>query len=135
MVESEIPRAIRYLDVPGYPAPHSPYSHAVVANGFVFVSGQIPAKLGGAPTEIVGSTMQEQTRQALRNVETILKAAGSSLDRIVKVTVLLARTDLYKEMNEAYAEFFPGAKPARAMARFGADIPGVMVAIEAVALA
>jgi 2-iminobutanoate/2-iminopropanoate deaminase len=135
MAEFEIPRAICYLDVPGYPAPHSPYSHAVVANGFVFVSGQIPVKPGGAPTEIVGSTMQEQTHQALRNVETILKAAGSSLDRIVKVTVLLARTDLYKEMNEAYAEFFPGAKPARAMARFGADIPGVMVAIEAVALA
>ena len=74
-------------------------------------------------------------REALRNVETILKAAGSSLDRVVKVTVLLARGDLYKEMNEAYAEFFPGAKPARAMVRFGADIPGVLVAIEAVALA
>src|SRR5579872_1924950 len=135
MAESESARAIHYVDVPGYPAPHSPYSHAVVANGFVFVSGQIPVKPGGAPTEIVGSTMQEQTRQSLRNVETILKAAGSSLDRVVKVTVLLARTDLYKEMNEAYAEFFPGAKPARAMARFGADIPGVMVAVEAVALA
>src|SRR5579872_4914047 len=135
MAESESARAIRYVDVPGYPAPHSPYSHAVVANGFVFVSGQIPVKPGGAPTEIVGATMQEQTRQSLRNVETILKAAGSSLDRVVKVTVLLAHTDLYKEMNEAYAEFFPGAKPARAMARFGADIPGVMVAVEAVALA
>ena len=51
--------------------------------------------------------MQEQTRQALRNVETILKAAGSSLHRVVKITVLLARPDLYREMNEAYAEFFP----------------------------
>ena len=99
------------------------------------VSGQIPARPGGGPTEIVGDTMQEQTRQALRNVETILKAAGSSLDRVVKVTVLLARPDLYQEMNEAYAEFFPGAKPARSMARFGADIPGVLVAIDAVALA
>ena len=49
--------------------------------------------------------------------------------------MLLARSDLYKQMNEACAEFFPGAKPARAMARFGADIPGVLVAIEAVALA
>ena len=125
---------IRYIiDIPGYPAPHSPYSHAVVANGFVFVSGQIPVRPGGAPTEIVGTTMQEQTRQSLRNVKTILEAAGSSLDRVVKITVLLARTDLYKEMNEAYAEFFPGAKPARAMARFGADIPGVLVAIEAIA--
>ena len=60
---------------------------------------------------------------------------GSSLDRVVKVTVLLARPDLYREMNEAYAEFFPGPKPARAMVRFGADIPGVLVAIEAIALA
>ncbi len=125
---------VRHItDVPGYPAPHSPYSHAVVANGFVFVSGQIPVRPGGGPTEIAGTTMQEQTRQSLRNVEMILKAAGSSLDRVVKVTVLLARPDLYKEMNEAYAEFFPGPKPARAMARFGADIPGVLVAIEAVA--
>jgi len=90
---------------------------------------------GGGPTEIIGETMQEQTRQALRNVQTILEAAGTSLERVVKVTVLLARPDLYKEMNEAYAEFFPGAKPARAMARFGAEIPGVLVAVEATALA
>ena len=54
---------------------------------------------------------------------------------MVKVTVLLARPDLYCEMNEAYAEFFPSAKPARAMVRFGAEIPGVLVAIEAIALA
>jgi len=77
--------------------------------------------------------MHEQTRQCLRNIRTILEAAGSSLDRVVKVTVLLVRTDLYQEMNEAYAEFFPGPKPARAMAKFGADIPGVLVAIEAIA--
>lgn len=124
----------RYVtDIPGYPAPHSPYSHAVVANGFVFVSGQIPVRPGGGPIEIVGKTMHEQTRQSLRNVQMILEAAGSSLDRVVKITVLLVRTDLYQEMNEAYAEFFPGPKPARAMAKFGADIPGVLVAIEAIA--
>jgi 2-iminobutanoate/2-iminopropanoate deaminase len=127
--------AIHYVDVPDYPAAHSPYSHAVIANGFVFVSGQIPVRPAGDSTEVVGDTMGEQTRQALRNVQTILKAVGSSLDRVVKVTVLLARPDLYKEMNEAYAEFFPGQKPARAMVRFGADIPGVLVAIEAIALA
>src|SRR5262245_59509651 len=128
--------AIRHLEaVPGYPAPHSPYSHAVAANGFVFVSGQIPVRPGGRPTEVVGTTMMEQTRQSLRNVDAILRAAGSSLERVVKVTELLARPDLYQEMNAAYAEFFPGPKPARAMARFGADIPGVLVAIEAIALA
>jgi 2-iminobutanoate/2-iminopropanoate deaminase len=131
----QIMSAIHHIDVPDYPTPHSPFSHAVVANGFVFVSGQIPVKPGGGPTEIVGETMQEQTRQAMRNVQSILKAAGSSLERVVKVTVLLARPDLYQEMNEAYAEFFTGAKPARSMVRFGADIPGVMVAIEAIALA
>jgi 2-iminobutanoate/2-iminopropanoate deaminase len=126
---------IHPVDVPGYPAAHSPYAHAVVANGFVFVSGQIAVRPGGGATEVVGDTMGEQTRQALRNVETILRAAGTSLDRVVKVTVLLARPDLYREMNEAYAEFFPGAKPARSMVRFGADIPGVLVAIDAIALA
>lgn len=120
-------------EIPGYPAPHSPYSHAVVANGFVFVSAQIPVRPGGGPTEVMGATMQEQTRQSLRNLKTILEAAGSSLDRVVKTTVLLTRPDLYREMNEAYAEFFPGPKPARTMARFGAEIPGVLVAIEAIA--
>ena len=126
---------IQYVDVPDYPAAHSPYSHAVVANGFVFVSGQIPARSGGGPTEVIGNTTREQTRQALRNVQAILMAAGSSLERVVKVTVLLARPDLYQEMNEAYAEFFPGAKPVRSMVRFGAEIPGVLVALEAIALA
>jgi 2-iminobutanoate/2-iminopropanoate deaminase len=127
--------AIHHVDVPSYPAAHSPYSHAVLANGFVFVSGQIPVRPEGGPTDVVGDTIQEQTRQALRNLETVLKAAGSSLDRVVKVTVLLARPDLYREMNEAYAEFFPETKPARSMVRFGADIPGVLVAIDAIALA
>ncbi len=81
--------------------------------------------------------MQEQTRQALRNAQAILEASGSSLDKIVKVTVLLdqsaARPDLFKEMNEAYAEFFPGPKPARAVARLGVEMPGILVSIEAVA--
>ncbi len=53
----------------------------------------------------------------------------------MKISVLLARPDLYNEMNEAYAEFFPNAKPARSMVRFGAEIPGVLVAIDAIALA
>lgn len=126
---------IRHVAVAGYPPPHSPYSHATIANGLVFVSGQIAVSPGGGPTDVVGDTMQEQTRQALRNVEMILQAAGSSLDRVVKITVLLARPELYREMNEAYAEFFPGPKPARTMARFGADIPRVLVAIDAIALA
>jgi len=125
----------RHIDsIPGYPAPHSPYSHAVVANGFVFVSGQIAVRPAGGSLEVVGVSMQEQTHQALRNVSAILEAAGSSLERVVKMTVLLARPDLYQEMNEAYAEHFPGPKPARVIARLGAAVPGVLVSIDAIPL-
>ena len=125
---------IRHInDVPGLPVPHSPFSHAVVANGFVFVSGQAAVRPGGGPLDMAGDTIKEQTHQALRNVQAVVEAAGSSLDRIVKVTVLLARPELGREMNEAYAEFFPGPKPARAIARLGVEIPGVLVSIEAVA--
>jgi 2-iminobutanoate/2-iminopropanoate deaminase len=128
--------AVRYVnDIPGYPPPHSPYSHAVVANGFVFVSGQIGVRPGGGPTDVAGATMQEQTLQALRNVQSILEAAGSSMDRVVKITVLLARPELAKEMNEAYASFFTGPRPARAIARLGVELPNIMVSIEAVAVA
>ena len=123
------------VDVPGYPPSHSPYSHAVVANGFVFVAGQAAVRPGGGALEVVGTTIQEQTRQAMRNVETVLKTTGSGLDKLVKVTILIARPQDFAGMNEAYAEFFPGNKPARAVARLGPEIPGVLISIEAVALA
>lgn len=128
--------SIRHVtSVPGYPATQYPYSPAVVANGFVFVSGQIAVRPGGGSPVIVGTTMQEQTHQVLRNLRAVLEAAGSSLERIVKVTVLLARPDLFKEMNEAYAEHFPGPKPARSVAQLGANVPGVLISIDAIALA
>jgi 2-iminobutanoate/2-iminopropanoate deaminase len=121
--------------VPGYPATQYPYSPAVVANGFVFVSGQIAVRPGGGSLETVGTTMQEQTHQVLKNVKAVLEAAGSSLERVVKITVLLARPDLFKDMNEAYAQHFPGPKPARSVAQLGADVPGVLISIDAIALA
>ena len=126
---------IKYVEVPGYPSAHSPYSHAVVAGGLIFVSGQIAVKPGGGAMDVVGTTIQEQTRQCLRNIETILKAAGSGLDRLVKVTVLLVRPEDFKGMNEAYAEFFPVKKPARAVTRLGPEVPGVLLSVEAIAAA
>jgi 2-iminobutanoate/2-iminopropanoate deaminase len=127
--------AIRYVtDVPGYPPSHSPYSHAVVANGFVYVSGQAAVRPGGGALETMGDTIEEQTRQCLRNIDTVLKAAGSAFDRIVKITVLLTRPEDFAGMNQAYAEFFPKNKPARAVARLGVEIPRVLISIEAVAL-
>lgn len=127
---------IKYVvDVPGYPPAHSPYSHAVVANGFVFVAGQAGVRPGGGAMEVAGATIQEQTRQCMRNIDTVLKAAGSSFDKLVKVTILLARPQDFAGMNEAYAEFFPVKKPARAVARLGPEIPGILISVEAVALA
>ena len=121
---------IRFVvDVPGYLPSHSPYSHAVVANGFVFVSGQAAVRPGGGALEPVGNTIEEQTRQCLRNVETVLKAAGSSFDKLVKVTVLLTRPEDFAGMNQAYAEFFPKNRPARAVAKLGVEIPNVLISI------
>lgn len=123
-----------FTDIPGYAGAHSPYSHAVVANGFVFVSGQIAVRPGGeGPMDVVGTTMQEQTRQALENLDLILRTAGSSLGNAVKLTVLLARPDEYMEMNAIYAEFFPTNKPVRSIARLGANVPGVLISIDAIA--
>ncbi|MBM3555780.1 MAG: RidA family protein [Alphaproteobacteria bacterium] len=127
---------IRHItSIPGFPA-STLYSPAVVAGGLVYVSGQTGMRKGGTgPIDVVGPTIQEQTRQALANVDAVLRAAGSSLDRAVKVLVMIANPDDFKGMNEAYAEAFPGAKPTRSVARLGPNFPGVLVLIEAVALA
>lgn len=111
-----------------------PYSHAVVANGFVFISAETPLKPGGQPGEFVGTTVGDQTRQALRNIGTILASVGLSLSDVVKTTVYLVNPADYKAMNEAYKESFPEEPPARSVARFGAEVPGLLVAIDAVAL-
>ena len=118
----------------GHVKPLGPYSHAVVANGFIFISGQAPLKPGGAPGEFVGTTIQEQTRQVLRNIEAILKELGSSLDNIVKTTVYLVNPSDFKGMNDAYREFFASDPPARSTARLGAELPGLLLSIEAIAI-
>jgi 2-iminobutanoate/2-iminopropanoate deaminase len=117
-----------------YLKPLGPYSHAVVANGFVFISGQTGLKPGGHPSDFSGPKVQDQTRQALRNVETILKDLGGTLQDVVKVTVYLADPSDYRPMNEAYAEFFPSEPPARSVARLGTDVTGLLVTIDAVAV-
>ena len=122
-------------EVPGYAAAHSPYSHAVVANGFVFVSGQIPVRPDGSgPMDIVGSTIEEQTCQALENVDRVLRSAGSSLQDAVKITVLLTDTDDFKQMNVIYSRFFPDNKPARSVALLGVHVPGILISIDATAV-
>ena len=112
-------------------APPPTYSQAVKAAGLVFVSGTAPAD--PATGAIIGDTVQEQTRQCLTNIRAILEAAGSSLDRIVSVTVVLADEDDFAGMNEEWLRWFPSDPPARQGAKLPARIPGLRVSIAAIA--
>lgn len=116
------------------PKPLGPYSQVVLANGFVFISGQAPRGPSGQPGEWAGTTITDQTRQCLRNIETILKRLGGTLNDAVKMTVYLADPSHYNSMNEAYREFFPLEPPSRSVARLGADVPGLLVTIDAIAV-
>jgi 2-iminobutanoate/2-iminopropanoate deaminase len=93
------------------PKPIGAFSQGVKAGGFVFVSGQGPfdPKTG----EIIGSTIQEQTARCLANVEAVLKAAGSSLEKVVSASFILAEGDDYAGLNEEWRKWFPNDPPAR----------------------
>ena len=110
------------------PAPVGPYSPAVVANGFVFVSGQGPVDpaSGEMPDAFV-----DQVRQTLRNLQTILEAAGSSLDDVVKVNAYVTDLTRFAEFNEVYREFFRHDPPARTTV--AAALLGFLVEIDCVA--
>ena len=111
--------------------PPPAYSQAVKAAGLVFVSGTAPTD--PATGAIKGETIQEQTAQCLSNIRAILEAAGSSLDRVVSVTVVLAEEDDFAGMNEEWLRWFPSDPPARQGAKSPARIPGLKVSIAAIA--
>ena len=103
------------------------------AAGLVFVSGTAPHD--PATGAIMGTTVQEQTRQCLTNISAILEAAGSAMDRIVSVTIVLSDEDDFAGMNEEYLRWFPVDPPARQGAKLPARIPGLKVSIAAIAQA
>ena len=107
------------------------YSHAVVAGGLVFVSGQGP--FDPASGAIVGTTIQEQTRQALANVKAILEAAGSSMDRVVNVTFIPTRPEDFPGMNEEWARWFPDNPPARSGARHPLQVENLLISMAVIA--
>lgn len=107
------------------------YSQAVRAGGLVFVSGTGPQD--PATGKIVGDTIQEQTRKCLQNISAILEAAGSSLERVVSVTVILLEEADFAGMNEEWTKWFPTNPPARQGARLPVRIPGMRVSIAAIA--
>ena len=110
------------------PKPAGPYSHAVVANGFVFISGQGPVD---PETGAMPDAFADQVRQTLRNVQTILEAAGTSLDNVVKVNAYVTDLTRFQEFNEVYVEFFQQDPPARTTV--GASLLGFLVEVDCVA--
>lgn len=114
------------------PGAVGPYSQAVIAGEFVFTAGTLP--LDPKTGEVVGDEIGAQVRQALSNVQQVLEAAGSSLDRVVKTTVFLTDIGNFAEMNSVYAEFFTSAPPARSTVEIGPLPKGMLVQIEAVAV-
>jgi 2-iminobutanoate/2-iminopropanoate deaminase len=117
------------------PAPFqgAPYSQAIRANGFVFVSGQLALEPDHA--EIVGDSIEEQTEKIFDNLQAILEEAGSGLDRIVKTTVFLLDLNDFADMNEVYARRVGGPPPARATVEISNLPSGAKIEIEAIALA
>lgn len=111
--------------------PPATYSQAVKAAGLVFVSGTSPHD--PVTGTIKGATIQEQTRQCLENIAAILEEAGSSLDKVVSATVVLADEDDFSGMNEEWLKWFPANPPARQGAKLPAKIPGLKVSIAVIA--
>lgn len=108
-----------------------PYSQAIVANGFVFASGQIP--IDPATGEVNTGSIEEQTELVLKNLRAVLEASGSSLENVVKATVFLQDMNDFSRMNEVYAKFFKPPFPARAAVQVARLPRDVKVEIEAIA--
>jgi 2-iminobutanoate/2-iminopropanoate deaminase len=113
------------------PAAVGPYSQAMKAGDFVYVSGQLP--MNPETGKMVTGSIKEQTKQSLENAKAILKEAGTSLENVVKTTVFLQDMNDFADMNDVYAEFFTNHKPARAAVEvaklpLGADVEIQMVA-------
>jgi 2-iminobutanoate/2-iminopropanoate deaminase len=119
------------IRTPNAPSPPPAYSQAVRAAGLVFLSGTGPHD--PVTGKIVGDTIQEQTRQCLENVSAILKAAGTTMERVVSATVILLEETDFAGMNEEWIKWFPANPPARQGATLPVRIPGIRVSIAAIA--
>ncbi|MCY7389466.1 MAG: RidA family protein [Burkholderiales bacterium] len=116
---------------PNAAKPPPMYSQAVKAGGLIFVSGTAPTD--PSTGKFKGETIQEQAHQCLKNISAILEAAGSSMDKVVSVTVVMAEEDDFAGMNEEWMKWFPMNLPAQQGAKLPARIPGLKVSIAAIA--
>ncbi len=120
------------LSIPGLPPANSTYSQATVFDRFVFVSGQLG--IDPLTNRLAGDDMRSQTRQALVNIERILKEAGSGLDRVARCNLYLADYNRLGEANEVYHEFFPDHKPAKTGVGVSQLWAGALIEIEVTAV-
>lgn len=113
------------------PKPIGPYSQAVRAGGFLFVSGQV--SFNPATSEMTGTDAAQQTQRVLENVKAILEAGGSNLHHVVKTTVFLKDMNDFSAMNEVYAKYFTAAPPARSTVQVSRLPKDALVEIEVIA--
>lgn len=124
---------IDIVSTAGAPPSYGPYSPAVKAGGFVFISGQ--GGFNPSTGELVEGGIREQTRQVLLNIKALVESAGTSMNRVVKVCVWLHDWHDFAAMNEVFAEFFKENPPARSTVQGERWPPGSLVAMEAIAVA
>ena len=110
-----------------------PYSQAIKANGFVFVSGQVAIDPG--TQQVIAGDVAAQTERVMKNLAGILKAAGSGLERVVRSGVFLKSMNDFAAMNEVYGKYFPSAPPARSTVEVARLPKDVLVEIDVIALA
>ena len=118
------------ISPPGIAAPRGPYSPAVRAGDFIFVSGQVA--VDPKTQELISGDIGQQTRQVLNNIKSLLEGCGAAMTEIVKCGVFLADGKDFAAMNVVYAEFFGDAKPARSTVVTGFAMAGVRVEIDAI---
>jgi 2-iminobutanoate/2-iminopropanoate deaminase len=118
------------ITAPGAPAAIGPYSHAVAAAGLLFCSGQIP--LDPVSGELVGETPATQARRCLENLGAVCEAAGTTLQRAVRLTIYMTDLTAFAEVNEMYASFFADDPPARVTVGVAQLPKGAQVEIDAV---
>lgn len=122
----------RIIKTADAPEPVGAYSQGVIANGLVFVSGQIP--LEPATGEMVDGGAAEQTERALENLSAVLRGAGAVLQDVVKVTIFLADLDWFPEVNKVYGGYFEGDPPAREVVEVERLPRGAGIEISAIAI-
>jgi 2-iminobutanoate/2-iminopropanoate deaminase len=131
--KEETMRSVEAIQTVKAPAAIGPYSQAIRANGFVFVSGQIP--IDPETGEIASGGFSDQARRSLENLKQVLLASGAGLDKVVAVDVFITDIAQFVAFNKVYEEYFSAHKPARAVVEVKALPRGVMVEVKCIAVA